>query len=115
MDLRIYHRFASIKIYSLLLLALSILLINQYNVSEIDKPGQGLTKNSLLKDYGYWIMAAQNLNAFNNPYIEDPLYKSGVFSASIINLLHLVLVNDILFFTAMQILNLLGLMLFIYH
>lgn len=114
MDLKIYHRFASIKIYSLLLLALSILLIMQYNVSEINKPSQGLTKNSLLKDYGYWIMAAQNLNAFDNPYIEDPLYKSGVFSASIIHLLYLVLVNDILFFTAMQIFNLLGLMLFIY-
>jgi hypothetical protein len=114
MDLKIYHRFASNKIYSLLLLVLSILLIMQYNVSETHKPSQELTKSSVLKDYGYWITAAQNMNAFDNPYIEDPLYKSGVFSASIFNLFKLVLVNDILFFTVMQIFNLIGLMLFIY-
>ena len=111
--LRIQHRFSSNRFYWFVLTVLSSLIIYIYGL----KANSGLTQfnntSHGLKDFGYWVRAAQNLTQLKNPYEEDPLFKSGIFSSTILYFFKLILISNFNFFIFMQLLNIVGLVIFL--
>ena len=110
--LKIQHRFSSNSFYWCVLTALSSLLIYIYGLKTKYDVTQFSTTSYGLKDYGYWVRAAQNLTQLKNPYDEDPLFKSGIFSSTIIYFFKFILISNLNFFVFMQLLNIVGLIIF---
>lgn len=111
--LQIQHRFSSNRFYWCVLTALSSLLIYIYGLKTKYDVTQLSTTSYGLKDYGYWVRAAQNLTQLKNPYDEDPLFKSGIFSSTIIYFFKFILISNVNFFVFMQLLNIVGLIIFL--
>ena len=111
--LLIQHRFSSDKLYWYLLAFLSSIILYIYALSAKSALYQAGNTSYGLKDYGYWIRAGQNLAQIKNPYNEDPLFKSGIFSSTILYLLKFLSINDFYFFMFMQALNIAGLVIFL--
>ena len=111
--LNIQHRFSNNIFYWCVLAAISSLLIYQYGLKGQYDVTQFSSTSNGLKDYGYWIRAAENLTQLKNPYDEDPLFKSGIFSSTIIYFFKFLLISDTNFFVFMQILNIVGLVIFL--
>jgi len=108
------HRFTNTKIYWAIIIGLSCGILYLYGFARTLNQSATISDNYSIKDFGYWITAARHLNSFENPYTEVPLFKSGVFSSSILYLFRLMAWTDSLFFTAMQLLNILGLIIFLF-
>ena len=106
--LNIQHRFSNNIFYWCVLAAISSLLIYQYGLKAQYDVTQFSSTSNGLKDYGYWVRAAENLTQLKNPYDEDPLFKSGIFSSTIIYFFKFLLISDTNFFLFMQILNIVG-------
>lgn len=113
-NLMINQKFTNTKIYWALVVGLSGGLLYLYGYLGTSNESETIPDNHSIKDFGYWITAARQLNSFENPYTADPLFKSGVFSSSILYLFRLATWSDSLFFTVMQVLNILGLILFLF-
>ena len=111
--LNIQHRFSNNIFYWCVLAAISSLLIYQYGLKAQYDVTQFSSTSNGLKDYGYWVRAAENLTQLKNPYDEDPLFKSGIFSSTIIYFFKFLLISDTNFFLFMQILNIVGLVIFL--
>lgn len=111
--LRIQHRFSSNRFYWFVLTVLSSLIIYIYGLKANSDLTQFNNTNYGLKDYGYWVRAAQNLTQLKNPYEEDPLFKSGIFSSTILYFFKFILISNFNFFIFMQLLNIVGLVIFL--
>lgn len=77
---------------------------------------RAVASNSLeiFKDTGYWIEASNFLNKDQNPYVNQELYKSGIFSASIIGLIQFFPIPMELNLLIFQIFSTLGLLGFVF-
>jgi hypothetical protein len=111
--LLIQHRFSGNKLYWYVLIFLSSSILYIYGLSAKSNLHHAGNTSYGLKDYGYWIRAGQNLLQINNPYSEEPLFKSGIFSSTILYMFRILSTNDFYFFMFMQALNLAGIFIFL--
>jgi hypothetical protein len=111
----ISHRFASARTYLFGLVALCVGLTYLYRTGGFVDGFDSAANHSSLRDYGVWVRAGQNLWAGIDPYAADGILKSGVFSSQIIFLTYNIFPNPLYFFLAMQLLNLAGLLFFMWQ
>ncbi len=109
------HRFQIPALYGLMLLSLLVGLVYLYQTGGYVDGNDVSAQDESLRDYGVWINAGQNLSNGKDPYIEDPILKSGIFSSHLMYLLYAATGTNFLFFMGMQALNLIGLVFFLWQ
>jgi hypothetical protein len=109
------HRFTAGRAYFLGLIAFCVGLAYLYRTGGFVDGFDSSAHHSSLRDYGVWVRAGQNLREGIDPYAADEILKSGIFSSQIISLLYEVFPNALSFFITFQLLNLAGMLFFLWQ
>ena len=111
----ISHRYKIHSLYAVVLVVVITCLTYWYRLGGFIDNFNVQARSESLRDYRVWISAGENLWRGQNPFAQDEILKSGVFSSQTFFFLRQLFPSSESFFLTFQFLNLLALLFFLWQ